>query len=87
MQLLLDESADDFGVFRRQPGIRLALGMAVRRTFSGLPCLSPEIQLLCKAKERRPRDQADFDHIAPRLDTGARARLRDTLARMNPSHA
>ena len=66
MQLLLDESADGFWVFRRQPDIR---------------------QLLYKAKDPRPRDQADFDHIAPRLDPSARAWLRDALARMNPSHA
>ena len=87
MQLLLDESADGFWVFRRQPDIRLALGMAIRRTPSGLPYLSPEIQLLYKAKDPRPRDQADFDHIAPRLDPGSRAWLTDALARMNPSHA
>jgi hypothetical protein len=87
MQLLLEESADGFWVFRRQPDIRLALGMAVRRTPSGLPYLSPEIQLLYKAKDPRPRDQADFDHIAPRLDPGARAWLRDALARIDPGHA
>jgi hypothetical protein len=51
MQLLLDESADGFWVFRRQPDIRLPLGVAVRRTSAGLPYLSPEIQLLYKAKD------------------------------------
>jgi hypothetical protein len=87
MQLLLDESADDFWVFRRQPDIRLPLGMAVRRNSAGLPYLSPEIQLLYKAKNPRPRDQADFDHVAPRLDQGARAWLKDALTRMDPGHA
>jgi len=87
MQLLLDESADDFWVFRRQPDIRLPLGMAVRRNSSGLPYLSPEIQLLYKSKDPHPRDQADFDHIAPRLDPAARAWLKDALARLAPGHA
>ena len=87
MQLLLDESADDSWVFRRQPDIRLPLAMAVRRNSAGLPFLSPEIQLLYKAKDPRPRDQADFDHIAPRLDPGARAWLRDALERVHPGHA
>jgi hypothetical protein len=87
MQLLLDESADDSWVFRRQPDIRLPLGMAVRRNSAGLPYLSPEIQLLYKAKDPRPRDQADFDHIAPRLDPGARAWLRDALEQLDPGHA
>ena len=87
MQLLLDESADGFWVFRRQPAIRLPMEKAVRRDSAGLPYLSPEIQLLYKAKDPRPRDQADFDHIAPWLDPSARAWLREALARMNPSHA
>jgi hypothetical protein len=87
MQLLLDESADGFWVFRRQPDIRLPLRMAVRRNSAGLPYLSPEIQLLYKAKDPRARDQTDFDHIAPRLDPAARAWLKSALARLNPGHA
>jgi hypothetical protein len=87
MQLLLDESADGFWVFRRQPDIRLPLDVAVRRTSAGLPYLSPEIQLLYKAKAPRARDQADFDHIAPRLHPAARACLKDALARLDPGHA
>jgi hypothetical protein len=87
MQLLLDESADDFWVFRRQPDIRLPLRMAIRRNSAGLPYLSPEIQLLYKAKDPRARDQADFDHIAPRLDPAARAWLKGELARLDPGHA
>jgi hypothetical protein len=85
--LVLDESAGDLRVFRRQPDIRLPLGMAVRRNSAGLPYLSPEIQLLYKAKDPRARDQADFDHIAPRLDPAARAWLKDALTRLDPGHA
>ncbi len=87
MELMLDESDRDFWVFRRQPDIRLPLSMAIRRNSDGLPYLTPEIQLLYKAKQPRPQDQIDFDHIAPRLDSGARAWLRDALARTDPGHA
>jgi hypothetical protein len=68
-------------------GDSAALEMAVRRTSAGLPFLTPEIQLLYKAKDPRPRDQADFDLIAPQLDRGARAWLRDVLARLDSGHA
>lgn len=87
MELMLDESADDFWVFRRQPDIRRPLSMAVRRSCQGLPYLAPEIQLLYKANNPRTRDQADFERIAPRLDPGGRAWLKEALSRLDPDHA
>ena len=36
------------------------------------------------SRSPRPRDQADFDRIAPLLDSGALAWLRGALARMEP---
>jgi hypothetical protein len=81
-------------VFEVRAGMltRLEAGGAPRTEVNTLWCRPTGaslwvIQLLYKAKDPRPRDQADFDHIAPRLDPGARAWLRDAFARMNPSHA
>jgi hypothetical protein len=59
----------------------------VRRTDAGLPYLAPEIQLLYKSRNPRPRDESDFRLIAPRLDGDARAWLNDALARTDPGHA
>jgi hypothetical protein len=87
LELMLDESAGDFWVFRRQRDIQLPLETAIRRSSEGLPYLAPEIQLLYKARNLRDRDQADFDHIAPRLDANARSWLSNALARSNPGHA
>ncbi|HEY4444633.1 MAG TPA: hypothetical protein VGN30_10150 [Steroidobacteraceae bacterium] len=87
LELMLDESAEDSWVFRRRPDIRRPLKTVTRRNSDGLPYLAPEIQLLYKAKESRDRDQADFDHIAPYLDPGARAWLRQALTRLDPGHA
>jgi hypothetical protein len=47
--------------------------------------ISPEIQLLYKAKDPRPRDQTDFKRIVPQLDPGARAWLRDALGGWIPA--
>jgi hypothetical protein len=38
------------------------------------------------ARSLRPRDQANFDRIAPLLHSGVRVWLRDALARMEPGH-
>jgi hypothetical protein len=53
----------------------------------GSPCLAPEIQLLYKSKNPRARDQADFGHIAPRLDPDARSWLKHALMRQDPGQA
>jgi hypothetical protein len=86
-ELMLDESADDRWVFRRDPTIRRPLSLAVRRDPTGIPFLAPEIQLLYKARAVRAKDQADFDHVAPRLDAEARTWLRTALTNVDQGHA
>jgi len=54
---------------------------------SGIPFLAPEIQLLYKALAIRAEDQADYDHVAPRLDADARTWLRTALRNVDPRHA
>ncbi len=85
-ELMLDESEEDRWVFRRDPTIQRPLSLAVRRDSSGIPFLAPEIQLLYKARPVRAEDQADFDHVAPRLDPDARTWLRTALTSAEPRH-
>jgi hypothetical protein len=85
-ELMLDESEDDRWAFRRDPTIQRPLSLAVRRDSSGIPFLAPEIQLLYKARPVRAQDQADFNHVAPRLDPDARTWLRTALANVDPRH-
>ncbi len=87
LELLLDESEGDFWVFRRDTRIRRPFSAILRKTDEGIPYLSPEIQLLYKAKSMRERDQQDFEHVCPLLDTLARAWLRNALALTHPEHA
>jgi hypothetical protein len=86
LELMLDESVDGHWVFRREPRIQRPLAAAVRRNAEGIPYLAPEIQLLFKARAMRALDQADFDHIAPRLDADARAWLQRSLELSDPDH-
>jgi hypothetical protein len=49
----------------------MPLAHAIRRSSEGIPYLAPEIQLLYKARDARPEDQADFKCCAPLLDSQA----------------
>lgn len=87
LELMLDESEGDAWVFRRERGIRRALDSAIARTAEGIPYLVPEIQLLYKANRLRPKDDADFQRVLPRLESRARTWLRDALTRLDVRHA
>lgn len=86
LELMLEESEADTWVFRRERSIRRPLAALTARSAEGLAYLAPEIQLLYKAKHVRSKDDADFRSVAPRLDSGARAWLRDALGRVDPCH-
>jgi hypothetical protein len=86
VELMLDEAEDDAWVFRRERSIRCPLDSLIGRTTDGTPYLVPEIQLLYKAGRARPKDDADFQRVAPHLDSSARAWLRDALARLDARH-
>jgi len=86
LELMLDEAEGDTWVFRRERSVRRPLDTATTRTADGLRHLAPEIQLLYKAKHARPKDEADFRHVAPQLDFSARTWLRDALVRVDTGH-
>jgi hypothetical protein len=50
----------------------------------GVPYLAPEIQLLYKAKNHRPKDDADFDAAVGLLSATQRRWLREALAVHHP---
>ena len=77
--------ADDW-VYRRAPGVRVPLTVATRRTADGVPYLAPELALLFKAPNPRPKDEADFDAVRPLLDAEAKDRLARALSVAHPEH-
>jgi len=86
LELMLDDAVEDRWVFRRDPAIERPLSLAIRRDPRGIPFLAPEIQLLYKARTVRAQDQADFEHVGPRLDSEARKWLKVALTKFDPRH-
>jgi hypothetical protein len=86
MQLMFNPGTDDHWASRRNPLLTRPMSLAVRRTGDGLPYLTPEAQLLMKAKGQRPKDEADFELVAPALSDEQRTWLREAIERVHPGH-
>jgi hypothetical protein len=87
LELMLDEAHGDAWVFRRLPTIRMPLANVIRRTPEAIPYLTPEIQLLYKARHPRAKDQDDFERALQRLGSDERRWLCDALSTIDPAHA
>ena len=77
----------DTWICRRDEGIRLPYDVVIERTADRIPFLAPELVLLFKAKEVRPKDQQDFDGVLPMLGPQRRRSLREWLAQVHPGHS
>ncbi len=86
LELMLDEAENGNWIYRRHREIQRPLEIAIRCSSQGVPYLSPEIQLLYKSHRIRKEDQADFEHIGPKLDQRSRSWLRDCLQMIDPAH-
>ncbi|HLZ70034.1 MAG TPA: amino acid transporter [Dehalococcoidia bacterium] len=87
VQLMLANAEAGRWSFRREPSIGGPLAQLTCRTADGIPFLAPAVQLLYKATDApRPRDEADFTTVLPRLDAERRAWLAAALRRYKPEH-
>jgi hypothetical protein len=73
-------------LFRRAPIIARALTTVGGISADGIPYLAPEIQLLYKAKNLRPKDEADFILTLPALNGERRHWLKNALTATHPQH-
>lgn len=71
-------------IYRRDPRLQVPWNLAVLRSESGMPYLAPELQLLFKSHNRRPKDDVDAAAVIPQLDDRQLEFLR---ARLGPQHA
>jgi len=76
----------DVWICRRDNSIRLPYAQIISFTPARIPYLAPEIVLLFKAKETRPKDEADFAGVLPVLSAPQRAWLHQSLIRVHPGH-
>ncbi|MBQ1079889.1 nucleotidyltransferase domain-containing protein [Nocardiopsis sp. B62] len=86
LQFMLDEADGDRWTYRRDARITLPLSQLGRRSVEGLPYLTPEVQLLCKAKGRRPKDERDLTETLPVLDAAQRRWLVRALSQVHGIH-
>lgn len=70
----------------RDERIRLPYAEVVEHTANGIPYLRPEIVLLFKAKNARPKDESDLAAVLPCLDRSRRELLRTWIELVHPGH-
>ncbi|SNT11019.1 hypothetical protein SAMN05216276_10254 [Streptosporangium subroseum] len=84
-QLMLDEADGEEWIYRRDPRIRRPLaGLTIED--DGFHRLAPEVQLLYKATDTRPKDEADFEAVLPLLSDEQRRWLDEALEIEHTAH-
>jgi hypothetical protein len=86
LEVLFENGDADDWVYRRDPRIRRPARDIVGYTAAGLCYLRPEVQLLYKSKEPRPRDEDDFAAAWPRLDAETKEWLMSMIRLTAPGH-
>lgn len=83
LQIMLTEVEDAEWFSRRSPLIR-GKRNELMVVYEDIPCIRPEIQLLYKAKNRRPKDERDFRACLPKMDEKAKLWLKASLTLLYP---
>src|SRR5204863_7786177 len=73
--------------YRRDPTVRLPWDQAILHTRDGLCYLAPELQLLFKSKDIRPKDDFDAREVIPSLELPRQHRLANLLPEPHPWRA
>jgi hypothetical protein len=80
----IGEGSDQSWIYRRDPSLQVPWDLAVLHTDSRVPYLAPDLQLLFKSKDVRPKDDIDAAQVIPELDDRQREQLSRWLDRSHP---
>ncbi|WP_206796480.1 nucleotidyltransferase domain-containing protein [Amycolatopsis sp. MtRt-6] len=86
IQFMLDKAEGDEWIFRRNPAVRREIAALGGISAEGVPYLAPEVQLLAKAHDTRPKDEQDFAAALPVLDAAQRRWLAEALEATYGAH-
>jgi hypothetical protein len=86
IDLFREPSTGGEWVCRRNARIRLPYDELIEHTAGGLPYLRPEVVLLFKAKQARPKDESDLAAVLPLLDSARKQLLASWIGLVHPGH-
>lgn len=78
LQIMLMEVEGDKWFSRRNPLIRGRRDDLIA-VYNSIPCIRVEVQLLYKAKGRRPKDELDFQAALPLMSAEAKSWLKESI--------
>ena len=84
LDITISDGDEEDWIYRRDPTIRKCWPEAVLTTTNGVPYLAPELQLLFKSKQMRPKDGVDAQVIIPALSSRRQRFLRHLLPTGHP---
>jgi hypothetical protein len=84
LDVTIGEGSDTAWIYRRNLSVRAPWEQAVLHSADGVPYLAPELQLLYKSKDMRPKDNADAAEVIPSLDDRQRDLLVRSLGQSHP---
>lgn len=87
LEIMLADGHRNEWRFRRNPSITMSGERLIRTTMEGTPYCTPEVQLLYKSKQARPKDDIDLAHCLHRMTLEQRSWLGDAVARTSHTHA
>lgn len=86
IDLFREPSENGEWICRRDERIRLPYADLIEHTADGIPYVRPEVVLLFKAKQARPKDEADLAAVLPLLDASRKHLLAEWLELVHPGH-
>ena len=86
VEIILADGDEETWRFRRNPSITLPRSQLTATSADGVSYCVPEVQLLYKAKQARPKDDVDLARCLPLMSVTQREWLRTAIVTMHPDH-